>query len=218
MGMIIGIVSQKGGVGKSTLARALGREAAANEMRVLIADLDVQQGTSMEWYRRRLDRNLKPSLEVRYHKRAIEAIDDASDFDLVIIDGPARTSEGTADIARAAHFVVQPTGASLDDLLPAVGVFHDLVTHAKTPTAKLAFALCRVGTQAEENAARNYLRTAGYEVLDGCIYERPSYRQAQNLGHSITETKYSQLNSRADKLIQNLVDRIPERIEEGSGG
>lgn len=217
MGMIIGVVSQKGGVGKSTLARALGREAAANEMRVLIADLDIQQGTSMDWYRRRLQRDLKPTVEVRHYKRAIEAIDDASDFDLVIIDGPARASEGTADIARAAHIVVQPTGASLDDLRPAVGVFHDLVEHAKIPTTKLAFALCRVGTQAEENAARDYLRSAGYQVLEGCIYERPSYRQAQNIGHSITETKYSQLNVRADKLIQNLVDRIAENEEATDG-
>jgi chromosome partitioning protein len=36
---IVGLISQKGGVGKSTLARALAREAAAGGLRVLLADL-----------------------------------------------------------------------------------------------------------------------------------------------------------------------------------
>jgi pantothenate kinase-related protein Tda10 len=46
---IIAIVSQKGGVGKSTMARALAREAANNGLKVKIADLDTQQGTSVDW-------------------------------------------------------------------------------------------------------------------------------------------------------------------------
>jgi Mrp family chromosome partitioning ATPase len=41
----IGLISQKGGVGKSTLSRALAREAASNGLKVKLADLDTQQGT-----------------------------------------------------------------------------------------------------------------------------------------------------------------------------
>ncbi len=55
MTMIIGVISQKGGVGKSTLSRALAREAAVGGLRVKLADLDTQQGTSSDWHRRRLD-------------------------------------------------------------------------------------------------------------------------------------------------------------------
>ncbi|MGI4794611.1 MAG: AAA family ATPase, partial [Janthinobacterium lividum] len=55
MTTIIGLISQKGGVGKSTLARAIAREAAANGLKVKLADLDTQQGTSSNWHRRRLD-------------------------------------------------------------------------------------------------------------------------------------------------------------------
>ena len=43
---IIAFISQKGGVGKSTLARALAVEASKQKLQVLLADCDPQQATS----------------------------------------------------------------------------------------------------------------------------------------------------------------------------
>jgi chromosome partitioning protein len=42
----------------------------------------------------------------------------------------------------------------------------------------------------------------------GYLFEKPSYRQAQNIGLSITETSYQSLNKKADELIQSIVDAI----------
>jgi chromosome partitioning protein len=206
MGAIIGFVSQKGGVGKSTLARGIGREAAAGGLSVKIADLDVQQGTSVNWYRRRLEAGIEPIFSVESFKTAAQALKLASQFDYLIIDGPARASAATLEIARAASLIVQPTGSSVDDLEPAVLTFHELVRDGISRDI-LVFALSRVGTDAEEIEARAYIKQAGYAVLDGSIQERPAYRQASNVGLSITETRYPQLNKRADALIQAMVDR-----------
>jgi chromosome partitioning protein len=206
MGAIIGFVSQKGGVGKSTLARGIGREAAAGGLSVKIADLDVQQGTSVNWYRRRLEAGIEPIFSVESFKTAAQALKLAPQFDYLIIDGPARASAATLEIARAASLIVQPTGSSVDDLEPAVLTFHELVRDGISRDI-LVFALSRVGTDAEEIEARAYIKQAGYAVLDGSIQERPAYRQASNVGLSITETRYPQLNKRADKLIQAMVDR-----------
>ena len=206
MGAIIGFVSQKGGVGKSTLARGIGREAAAGGLSVKIADLDVQQGTSVNWYRRRLEAGIEPIFSVESFKTAAQALKLARQFDSLIIDGPARASAATLEIARAATLIVQPTGSSVDDLEPAVLTFHELVRDGISRNI-LVFALSRVGTDAEEIEARAYIKQAGYAVLDGSIQERPAYRQASNVGLSITETRYPQLNKRADALIQAMVDR-----------
>jgi chromosome partitioning protein len=206
MGAIIGFVSQKGGVGKSTLARGIGREAAVGGLSVKIADLDVQQGTSVNWYRRRLEAGIEPIFSVESFKTAAQALKLASQFDYLIIDGPARASAATLEIARAASLIVQPTGSSVDDLEPAVLTFHELVRDGISRDI-LVFALSRVGTDAEEIEARAYIKQAGYTVLDGSIQERPAYRQASNVGLSITETRYPQLNKRADALIQAMVDR-----------
>ncbi len=125
----------------------------------------------------------------------------------MIVDGPARASAATLAIARAADIIVQPTGASLDDLEPAVLTFHELVREG-IPREKLVFALCRVGTDAEERDCRAFLGEAGYGCLAGSLPERPGYRSAQNMGFAVTETKYQSLRKRAEQLIQALIDRI----------
>lgn len=88
------------------------------------------------------------------------------------------TSAATLEIARQASIVVQPSGASVDDLHPAVLTFHELV-RAGVPVARLAFALCKIGTDAEEAEARAYIAQAGFHALAGFVPERPAYRQAQ---------------------------------------
>jgi chromosome partitioning protein len=207
MGSVIGFVSQKGGVGKSTLARGIGREAAAAGLSVKIADLDVQQGTSVNWYRRRLEASIEPIFSVESFKTAAQALKLAPQFDYLVIDGPARASAATLEIAKTATLIVQPTGSSVDDLEPAILTFHELVRDGISRDI-LVFALSRVGTDAEETEARAYIKQAGYTVLEGSLQERPAYRQASNVGLSITETRYPQLNKRADALIQAMVDRI----------
>ena len=207
MAWIVAFVSQKGGVGKSSKARALAREATKGGIKTKLADLDTEQATSSDWHRRRLAAGYEPAASVELFSTAAQALAAAENFELLIIDGPARASKGTTEIAKVADLIVQPTGASLDDLIPAVKVFHGLVKEG-IPKAKLVFALSRIGTDAEESEARNYLKEAGYEILDGCIFEQTAYRQAQNAGFSVTETRYKGLNARADELIQSLINKI----------
>jgi chromosome partitioning protein len=207
-GAVVAFVSQKGGVGKSTLSRGLAREAAKAGLRVKIADLDIQQHTCVDWQRRRLAAGLEPRVWVEQYATAEQALEDAKNFDLLIIDGPARASKGTEQIARAASVVIQPVEPCLDDLDPAIMVFHELAK-AGISKQKLAFAINNVITDAEEAAARRYLSKAGYDILAGYLPVKNSYRDAHNHGRAITETKYDALNSKADALIQSVIDRIP---------
>ncbi len=203
MTVIVAIVSQKGGVGKSTLTRALAQKAAQSDLSVKIADLDTQQGTVSDWHRHRLDKGNDPVGSVEVFRTAREALKNADHYDLLVLDGAPRASTATLEIAREADLVIQPTGASLDDLKPAVLLFHEL-SKAGIPQDRLSFALLRIGTEAEAAEASGYLEEAGYRVLEGGLYERPAYRQAQNEGLSVTETRYKSLNERAAKLIDSI--------------
>jgi chromosome partitioning protein len=207
MTTIIAFVSQKGGVGKSTLSQALAREASIGGLKTKIADLDTQQGTTIDWHRDRLNAGVQPAIAAEAFATAAQALKVAAQYDLLIIDGPARASSGTLEIARVANLVVQPTGASRNDLRPAVREFHALV-QAGIAKEKLVFALNHIGTPTEEAEARAYVTEAGYVVLDGCVLERPAYRKAQNGGRAITETSFRNLNTRADALLQALIDRV----------
>jgi chromosome partitioning protein len=207
MAVVVAFVSQKGGVGKSTLARALAREGAKSGLRVKLADLDTQQGTAVDWHRTRLAAGVEPVISAEAYATAAQALAVAPQYDLLVLDGPARTSAATLEIARSSSVVVQPTGAAADDLRPAVREFHALAK-AGIPKVKLVFALNRIGTDAEESDARRYIEDAGYEALPGSLPERAGYRIAQNAGYAITETRFAPLNERADALLQALIDRI----------
>ena len=216
MPVIVSFLSQKGGVGKSTLARGLAA-VAAHMMRVRLADLDPQQASVVEWERTRERNDAGPSCDVVAYESASEAIAQSGDVELLVIDAPARTTRATLDLAQRSHLVVQPTGASADDLRPAVLLFHELVK-AGIPRDRLVAAICRVLNDTEEAAARTYMEAAGYDVLEGSILEHTAYRQAQNRGHAITETKVVKLNERADALMEALLAKVTREFEASTTG
>jgi chromosome partitioning protein len=210
--VIVGFVSQKGGTGKSTLARALGAVVAGAGLRVKIADLDPQQQTVLEWEKLRDENREEPAISVEGFDTAADAIASAEEDELLIIDAPAHANRGTLEIAQAATLIVQPSGASIDDLRPAVLLFHELV-QAGIPKERLVVALCRILTQVEEDRARSYITAAGYDVLPGCIPEKSAYREAHNRGQAVTETRHKALNELAEKLMEALYTRIVAQLE-----
>lgn len=207
MAIIVALVSQKGGVGKSTLARALAAVAAHGGLAVTLADLDLQQRTSMRWGSARRTKQADVSLTVKLFTDIDAAIASEQEQDLVVVDAPGHTSSATLDIARRAHLIVQPTGPSLDDLHPAVLLFHELLA-AGVPRRKLVFALTRVLSEDEESAARAYLVEAGYAALAGSMPERIGYRRALNRGDAPTETNEAELNERVDALMESLIEKV----------
>ena len=211
MAIVVAFISQKGGVGKSTLARALAAVAAHAGVAVGIADLDPRQNTVMRWQRARAEGGRTPAVAVRACATLDEALAWQEELDLLIIDTPAGAYRGTLDIARHAHLVVQPSGASIDDLHPAVLLFHELVA-AGVPKSRLVVALMRTMTKREEDAARTYITDASYETLPGSIPERAAFRQAQNIGQALNETDEQSLNDRVDALMQALLDKVASEV------
>lgn len=201
--------SQKGGVGKSTLARAVAAAAVTSDppMSVIIADLDPQQQTATKWARQRAeDPKLIPVLVHPCHT-AKEALTLGDKAQLLILDGPARASKGTLEIASAVDLLIQPTGPSIDDLEPAIMVFHDL-TAAGIPKERLVLVLCRCATKSEERDAREYIVEAGYHLLKASLPERASYRRAQNFGRAIIETPFAGPKARAKEIVEEIITRV----------
>ena len=206
---IIACVGQKGGVSKSTLSRALAVELARSGLSVHLADLDIDQGSQVDWHRDRLCSGLTPTPPTQLYPDLSAALAQAAHVDALILDGPARATRETVALAKAADLVILPAGASMDDLRPLVRVAHSLV-RAGVKKANLVCALARVSTEAEAGAARGYIVEAGYRVASGYLPERASYRQAQNAGRAVTEVAVPTLRVAAETVIQSLIDALPE--------
>ena len=207
MAAVIAFISQKGGVGKSTLARALAAVCSHAGLEVVLAYLDPRQQTLIQWQKARTAQRVSPRLSVEPFDDVTHAVGRAEACDLLILDTPGGVNDDTLAVARTAHLVVQPTGSTLDDLHPTVLLFHELAA-AGVPKSHLVAALCRVLDDEDEAAARAYLEEAGYEVLAGFIPENRAYRTAHNRGRSLTETEEQEFNDRADALIEALLTKV----------
>jgi chromosome partitioning protein len=202
---VIAFASQKGGVGKSTLCRALAVEAIRSGLTTIVSDLDAAQGTVHEWAKDRAKLGLEPPITVRLCRTAAEALDGAGDVDLLLVDGPAKADVETLALARVADLIVQPCGGGLDDLRPAIRTFNGLIDRG-VPRDRLLMALVRVGSEAEASNARDYLEVAGYACASGWLPERLTYRTLHNAGQSITEAKIPGLRSAAEVMVQSIID------------
>lgn len=204
---VIGVVSQKGGVGKSTLCQLIAREAAAQGQQAKILDFDVKQMSSVDWVRERLQRDLEPAVEAEPTKDVRKSLKLNRDYDVIVLDGAPGTPKRTAELIGECDLIILPTGSSRADLVPTLALARR-ISAAKHEAEGPLFALCRVMTPAEAAEARATIGNAGFTTLDGELIERPGYRQAQNVGRSASETGFSSLNTRAKKLAKAILDRL----------
>jgi chromosome partitioning protein len=203
MPYILGCVSQKGGVGKSTIARGVAVALTKQGYKVRLADLDTAQGTSVEWYRRRLNGGGEPLESVEYYKTAREALEKSRDVEVLVVDAQGRSSESTLALAHAAHVIVQPASGSLDDLDPAIRLYNELRKNQISPK-KLLMALLQTHNENEETLAKDYIDQAGFPCLRNTLPSRLGYKVAQNSGLSIVDTTYPALNERAGSFLDEL--------------
>jgi len=206
MATVVAFISQKGGVGKSTLARALATSAVGAGLAVKTVDLDSEQATITVWAQTRDRYKVSPAITVDAFRFVKQALASTQGEEFVIIDTPGGISDAVAEIAAHATYMVQPASPSVDDLYPAVLVFRALERVGVSRNA-LAFALTRTLADDEASSARTYLSDLDYTVLAGDIPEHLDYRRAMNQGRAITEASQEFLSSRADTMIADLLAR-----------
>jgi chromosome partitioning protein len=211
--IVISFIGQKGGVGKSTLARAVAVVAAQGELRVTLVDLDFRQQTSARWAETRRARARLQTIKAEPHRSFDEAFNANKEQDVIVIDTPGFITTQTIDIARGSHVVIVPTSSNEDDLYPTIMILNEL-SALGMPRSRLSAALCRVHNPHQEAIARKRIAESGYDALDGYVPERPEYSEAQNDGRSLTETGQQNLNEHAFRLIAGILRKILYQIRE----
>ena len=205
--VVVSFIGQKGGVGKSTLARALAVVAANGKLRVELIDLDFGQQTAARWAQTRRSKREQVQVKSAAYSSVDEALSKVNGADLVVIDTPGFLSSDTLEIARRSDFIILPTGCSSDDLHPTTAVLYELQQQGISKE-RLCVALCRLIDDQEESWARRYLTKAGHPALEGSIPEHKAYRNAQSTGRAVTETSEAHLNERAYQLVGSVLKKI----------
>ena len=185
---VVGLISRKGGSGKTTLATTLAVMGEQAGLHSLLVDLD-PQGSSAAWWKAR-DAATPPLVETRPGrlKDILEGA-EGDNIDLVVVDARPSVERDVAHVASLADLVLVPTRPAVFDLRAILGTL-DIVREAACK-ALIVLNACPPPRGAGEASvvvdARHALAAFGVPVAPIAIVNRSAFPAAALAGLSVTE-------------------------------
>jgi chromosome partitioning protein len=141
--MIIGLLNQKGGVGKTTLSVCIAASLTRTGARVLLIDAD-PQGSALDWAAAREGEPLFSVVGLPRASIHKEITQLGYGYDHIIIDGPPRVTDLARSAIMASDLVLIPVQPSPYDIWAADEVVK-LIDEARVfkPSIKAAFLVNR---------------------------------------------------------------------------
>jgi chromosome partitioning protein len=203
----VSFVSQKGGVGKSTLARLFAVGAAHRGKKTLLADFDLEQLTCVEWNALRLKNAVEPDIDARAFKSLKKLRKNEAGTDIIVVDTRGLADDLTRDVAEDSDVVFLPTGTSGDDLRPTLALARKLAKHGAE--GRLVVVLSKVGRSETQLAkAIETIAEAGFELLDEHWPLRDGFQTDLDMGRAGRESRNPYLRETAERMEEALFRRV----------
>lgn len=210
--MIVALLNQKGGVGKTTLALHLAGAWSAQGQRVLVIDAD-PQGSALDWAEQRVREGLPRLFGVlglareTLHK---ELPDLGRDVDHVIVDGPPRVAGIARSALLAADTVVIPAQPSPFDGW-ASGEMLRLLDEARMfrpeLSARMLLNRCAARTVIARETA-DALVDQDPPVLASRIGQRVAFADAARTGRLVSEVAAGLIAAREISAFAAELDEL----------
>jgi chromosome partitioning protein len=212
--MIISLVNQKGGVGKTTLATNVSDCISAKGLRVLLVDTD-PQGSVVQWQAI----NANTGFDVRHHPMPVSWSDIrrwAGDYDHLVIDAPPALGDITRSILALSDLAIVPIGPSPLDIWSSNETVM-LIREAQRKNRNLegGLLICRkIPRTRIGREARDAMEDYDMAVFQTEVSQRIAYVQAMLAG--VTVITYAPRSDAASEM-RNLCDEILSWVLEGKG-
>lgn len=202
--MIISILNQKGGTGKTTLAVNIAREYTRRDLKSLLVDSD-SQGSALRWHEESggelIDLTCLP-----VNTLDKDILKFKPNYDRIIIDGIPRVSPLTLCAIKAADVILMPVQPSYYDIWAT----EDLVRLVKERIEltegrlKAAFVLSRriQGTIIAKDAI-DKLKEFELPIFENGTYQRIEYARAVQEGRTVCE-QYTAATKEIVEIVNEL--------------
>jgi chromosome partitioning protein len=194
---VLSLVSQKGGVGKTTLATALAVAATQDGKRVVMMDLDPQASATFWMDTRKDDALAVTSVPASRLAHVLTAARDAG-AEIAIVDTPPFAKDIAFEAAERADFVLIPTRPAVLDVMAMTRTIDLIKAFQKRAAVVLTFCP-PAGKEIDDTEAA--VRALDAELCPVRIGTRIAYSRAQQSGLAAQELDP---HGKAAAEIQNL--------------
>jgi chromosome partitioning protein len=186
--MIISVLNQKGGVGKTTLSINLASALAQMGKRTLLIDAD-PQGSALDWQASRQGDSLFPVVGMDKPTLHKDVPQLAAQQEIVIIDGPPRVNELARSAIMASDKVIIPVQPSPYDIWAADEIVKLIQeTMIYKPSLESFFLINRlVANTAIGREVHEALKDYPFPVYQTSISQRVVFAESAAAGLSVTE-------------------------------
>ncbi|NIH77408.1 chromosome partitioning protein [Ochrobactrum sp. P20RRXII] len=207
--VIISCLSQKGGVGKSTLSRMIAVGYASNDWSVKIADFNTTQLTSFKWNEKRKAAQYEPAIDAKPYAKP--SMLSKERVDLVVADGKPDSHDTSLDIALASRLILIPTAPIADDVEPQLAFALELVDKGAKKDDILFVISKSVDSAIAVKETRELISGGGFKIAKTEIKFRPTYAFANSTGLAVQEVKVATLKRDAKRLLTEIYKLVDER-------
>lgn len=202
--MIISILNQKGGTGKTTLAVNIVREYTKREFKSLLVDSD-SQGSALRWHEESggdlIDLTCLPVTTLDK-----DILKFKQSYDRIVIDGIPRVSPLTLCAIKAANVVLIPVQPSFYDIWATEELVRLVKERIEMTEGKLkaAFIISRriKGTLIGQETI-DQLQQFELPIFENGTYQRIEYAKAVQEGRTVCE-QYTAATKEISEIVNEL--------------
>ena len=208
---IISFLSQKGGVGKSSLASLLAFGLAKNGLEeITIIDGDTSQSSMISFFRRRtaamegVNSLEKIKVTLGTSEKYESYISNNGD---TIFDMPGMASKKTLTVAKLSTHIFIPINPTIMTAEPQVTLANEFIEHGIS-SSKIAFVFNLSQPSSNVEDVKRYMNrylTDDVAVLEEYLPSQVAYERANNYGKCFTEVSFKSLRDKACRVQEAML-------------